>query len=93
MVPVTIAQRPAVSFGSASPVASGIDIGRAYVERELEFEWTKKMVALEEELGEFPPGGFGGGVSAWPRPKKSAALRARERVRFICQAVGKDDEL
>lgn len=27
-----------------------------------ELEWVKRMVKLEEERGELPPGGFGGGV-------------------------------
>lgn len=29
---------------------------------ESETDWVRRMVALEEELGEFPPGGFGGGA-------------------------------
>jgi hypothetical protein len=50
-------------------------------ERE-EFERIKALVALEEERGPFPPNGAGGGAGAsLRRPKLSAALRSRERVR------------
>ena len=62
-------------------------------EREAEHQWALKMLALEEELGEIPPGGASGGVGARARlaaqgkAMPSAAMRARRNVRFVVRAV------
>ena len=62
---------------------------------EEEAKWNAAMIKLEEERGDIVPGGAQGGVIAKARrtregesaPRKSAAQRARRRVRFIAQAV------
>jgi ABC-type phosphonate transport system ATPase subunit len=46
-------------------------------------KWLQQMTELEKERGDLLPNGFAGGVVALRKNKtKSAALRARDRVRF-----------
>jgi hypothetical protein len=63
--------------------------------RDAEHEWLLKMVALEEEYGEFLPAGAGGigprGRSAG-KNKPTRAMRARGNVRFIARAVPASDK-
>lgn len=53
------------------------------MDKEEEIQWLKRMIALEEERGEFPPGGFGGGVGAKTR-------RWKERVVELTKLVESD---
>jgi hypothetical protein len=62
-------------------------------DRETERRWALKMIALEEELGPIVAGGAAGGAVARARrvaqgkAAPSAAMRARERVRFLAYAA------
>jgi hypothetical protein len=66
-------------------------------EREAERRWVLKMVALEEELGELPPGGASGvgpraRLKALGKAAPSAAMRSRERMRFLARALSALEE-
>jgi hypothetical protein len=67
-------------------------------DREVEHQWVRRMIALEEELGPIVPGGAVGGAVARARratqgkTAPSAAIRARERVRFLAHAVSTPQE-
>ena len=60
-------------------------------EREAELRWMRRMIALEEEHGDFLPNGYAGGVAAIARAKaegrRSTALDARQGVRFVARAL------
>lgn len=49
--------------------------------------WLNAKLKLEEELGPIVPSGAQGGAEPRSTRRRSAALRARERVRLTYQAL------
>jgi hypothetical protein len=49
--------------------------------------WIRKMAELEEELGPIVPGGAQGNPKGRVSKRRSAAERARARVRLTFQAI------
>jgi hypothetical protein len=74
------------------------EVAMTQEEREAEHQWTRKMIALEEERGPIVPGGAVGGISARARraaqgkAAASTAMRVRSDVRFLAYAVGALEE-
>ena len=62
-------------------------------DREIEHQWVRRMIALEEERGPIVAGGAVGVAVARAqrtvqgKAAPSAAIRARERVRFLAHAA------